>query len=131
MKLFLDANILFSASYKPESNLSKFWSSSKVILFSCDYAIEEARRNLKDQEKLSCLNQLTKNLILISHFQESLIPTDIILRAKDQPILAAAISAKADYLVTGDFKDFGVYFEKKIAGVIIAPPALVIKKLEL
>lgn len=131
MKLFLDANILFSASYKPESKLSKFWSSSKVILFSSDYAIEEARRNLKDQEKLSCLNQLTKNLILIAHFQESLIPTDIILRAKDQPILAAAISAKADYLVTGDFKDFGDYFEKKIAGVIIAPPALVIKKLEL
>ena len=40
------------------------------------------------------------------------------------PILLAAIEARADYLLTGDFRHFGPYFGKKIEGVtIISPPA--------
>jgi len=39
------------------------------------------------------------------------------------PILLAAIEARADYLLTGDFRHFGPYFGKKIEGVTIISPA--------
>lgn len=46
---------------------------------------------------------------------------------KDQPILAAAITGKATHLITGDYKDFGKYFNKKIEGILILPPAEYLK----
>jgi hypothetical protein len=45
------------------------------------------------------------------------------IKEKDKPILLAAISARADYLLTGDIRDFGRFYGKKINGVTILPPA--------
>jgi predicted nucleic acid-binding protein len=39
------------------------------------------------------------------------------LPEKDRPVLMAAISAKADYLITGDMLHFGKYFGRSIMGV--------------
>jgi predicted nucleic acid-binding protein len=41
------------------------------------------------------------------------------LPEKDQPVLVAAISAKADYLLTGDIEHFGKYFGQRIMDVRI------------
>ena len=45
-RVFLDANILFSAAYRPTSRLLQLWSLPDVELLTSPYAVEEARRNL-------------------------------------------------------------------------------------
>jgi hypothetical protein len=45
-RIFLDANVLYSAAYLERSELSRLWSLNDVALISSAYAIEEARRNL-------------------------------------------------------------------------------------
>ena len=50
-------------------------------------------------------------------------PAGISLPDKDHPILKAAIAAGATHLVTGDVKDLGRYFGKRIAGILVLAPA--------
>jgi predicted nucleic acid-binding protein len=45
-RVFLDANVLFSAAYKEDSSLLAFWKADKFSLVSSEYAVIEARRNL-------------------------------------------------------------------------------------
>ena len=45
------------------------------------------------------------------------------LDPKDQPILLAAIHGRADYLLTGDAKDFEHLYGKRIEGVLVLRPA--------
>lgn len=45
-RLFLDANILFSAAYRPDAGLRRLWEVPNVELVTSAYAGEEARRNL-------------------------------------------------------------------------------------
>jgi len=124
IKLFLDANILFSAAYRENAGLAKLWKLSHIKLVSSDYAIMEAERNLREQHQLQRLKMLTHSLDVITFaYNDSLIPNDIKLSAKDRPILAAAIAAKANFLITGD-RDFEHLFGKKILGVTILTPSV-------
>ncbi len=50
-------------------------------------------------------------------------PAGIRLRDKDHPILKAAIAAGATHLITGDVKDFGRYFGRRIVGILVVTPA--------
>lgn len=128
--LFLDANILFSAAYREDAGIQKLWELPHTQLISSAYAVEEARRNLKLPEQKKRLEKFIMLLNFISiHLSKTVtLPNNIELREKDRPILLAAISAKADYLITGDCRDFGCYFGKTIAGVTILPPAEYLKK---
>jgi predicted nucleic acid-binding protein len=45
------------------------------------------------------------------------------LPLKDAPILAAAVHAQADLLVTGDSRDFGHLFGHTLRGTRVATPA--------
>lgn len=45
------------------------------------------------------------------------------LPPKDAPILAAAVQARADLLVTGDSRDFGPFFGRTLRGVKVVTPA--------
>ena len=47
-RVFLDANILFSAAYRRESGLKQLWRISETQLLTSGYAVEEARRNLDE-----------------------------------------------------------------------------------
>ncbi len=126
--LFLDANVLFSAAYQDNAALLRLWKLKNVRLVTSQYALEEARRNLsaeKQQDRLKRLIQAVKVMETLS--LEKNIPETIHLAAKDRPILAAAIEAKATHLITGDFRDFGDYFNKTIEGVLILPPAVYLK----
>lgn len=122
--LFLDANILFSAAYQSNSGILQLWSLTNAKLITSVYAAEEAQRNLKQLEQKKRLEKLFSVMgIAAVEYSTELIPPGIVLPAKDQPILAAAIASHANYLLTGDYKDFGCYYDQNIAGVIILPPA--------
>lgn len=122
--LFLDANILFSAAYREQSGILRLWELKSIKLISSIYAVEEARRNLKTDAQKERLEILLLGLEEIFPYHVDIeLPEEVIIREKDKPILMAAISARVDFLITGDIKDFGKFYGKKISGVTILPPS--------
>jgi len=123
-RLFLDANILFSAAYRPDAGVTRLRLLTDPVLLTSDYAIEETRRNLSSPDQLERLNELLQSVQ--SSPAASLDPAlrdDIELREKDWPILGGAVTARATHLITGDLRDFGPYFGTKLLGVMILRPA--------
>ena len=123
-RLFLDANILFSAAYRPDAGVTRLWLLTDPVPLTSDYAVEETRRNLSNPDQLERLNELLQTVQ--SSPATSLDPTlraDIELPEKDWPILGGAVAARATHLITGDVRDFGPYFGTKLLGVMILRPA--------
>jgi len=110
MRLFLDANVLFTAAHNPKGkafftlNLGTqgYWE-----LYSSFYAWEETRRNIERKFPLSldCLAEIHTYVQLIEHRAGLSFPEG--LAKKDQPIFQAALACQATHLLTGDLKDFG------------------------
>jgi predicted nucleic acid-binding protein len=65
-RIFLDANVLFSAAYLENSGLARLWQLDDAELLSSAYAVEEARRNLAldRPQALARLERLTPKLTL-------------------------------------------------------------------
>jgi predicted nucleic acid-binding protein len=121
--LFLDANVLFSAAYLPETRLREFWTLPGVELVTSGYAWEEAHRNLRTLEQQQRLAALGPGVRIVNEHGTWILPADVILPEKDRPILAAAILSGATHLVTGDASHFGVWYGKRIGGVLVLRPA--------
>lgn len=120
-RLFLDANVLFSAAHREDASLRELWRRSGAELITSGYALEEARRNL-DERHRDRLAQLMAGVRLVADDPEHDLPAGSALRVKDRPILGAAIAAGATHLITGDRRDFGELYGETIAGVLILPP---------
>lgn len=86
------------------------------------YALEEARRNLEGPERLRRLEELADRVRIAGEAGQDLLPDGLELRAKDAPILAAAIHARATHLLTLDRRDFGLFLGKRIRGVLVLHP---------
>lgn len=121
--VFLDANVLFSAAYKENAAFLQLWSLKKTYLVTSQHAIKEAERNLKESAKQTRLEKLVKQMKITPESTNYHLIANIKLADKDRPILLAAIEAKAHYLITSDVRDFGTYFNKKLKGILILPPA--------
>ncbi|MFZ0958939.1 MAG: PIN domain-containing protein [Candidatus Sulfotelmatobacter sp.] len=120
-RLFLDANVLFSAAYRLNAGLLRLWELENTVLCSSRYAVEEARINLTDEGQRSRLSELSTALQLFDAAPRRL-SRGIALPEKDVPILLVAIEARATHLLTGDIRHFGSYFGKKISGIRIMLP---------
>jgi predicted nucleic acid-binding protein len=122
-RIFLDANILFSLAWgSPGLGLLRKWSEKgKCLLFASQYVIEEARRNLIDQEQIQRLESFLSH-VQIAPEMDPHIPCPIDLPEKDRPVFMAAISIQANYFLTGDITHFGEYFGKSVSGVKILRP---------
>lgn len=122
-RVFLDANVLFSAAYRAEGGLVRLWKlPTVVILMSSPYAIEEARRNLDDAGR-DRLHALVAALEVVMDMATGTLPIAVDLAEKDRPILFAAIAARATHLLTGDRAHFGALFGRRVGGVSIERPA--------
>lgn len=120
-RLFLDANVLFSAAFREDAPLRGLWRKGGVELVTSAYAAMEAERHL-DAAQRARLAELMKGVRMVKDAPSHNLPKDVVLRSKDVPILAAAIGCRATHLITGDRRDFGSYFGKKLGGVLILPP---------
>lgn len=120
-RVFLDANVLFSAAYRADAGLLKLWRVRGIQLCSSSYALEEARINLDEPAQRTRLTQLEAKLQLFDAPEQEL-PSGVLLPGKDVPILLAAIAANATHLLTGDLRHFGPYLGRRIAGVLILTP---------
>ncbi len=119
--LFLDANVLFSAAYREESPLLRLWHRKGVDWVTSGYAHAEAERHLDPSQRLR-LTELMKRVRLVPEAPSQDLPRELSLREKDVPIVRAAIAARASYLITGDRRDFGPYFGKRLGGMLVLPP---------
>lgn len=124
LRVFLDANVLFSAAYRADAGLARLWKLSEVQLLSSAYALAEARANLDHDAQQRRLDKLAQKLELIPETTLPMaLPHDCRLPEKDLPILRAAVHGRAAVLVTGDLRHFGPYFDQTLAGVLIQTPA--------
>lgn len=129
MRIFLDANILFSAARSAgaiRAFLEALLADGHVGVTS-DYALVEAQRNIEakcGERELAQLDALIARL--------SVVGSGVVTRSakfasalaeKDRPILAAAIGARCAVLLTGDRRHFGPHFGKTLGGVEIHSPA--------
>ena len=126
-RLFLDANVLFSAAYEVDAGLLKLWKLKNVSLCSSRYALEEAKGNPSHPSQHARLNRLSNNLNLFDPAPREL-PPGVSLPEKDIPILLAALAAEATHLLTGDKRHFGPYSGKSIEGMIVLTPGAYLKK---
>lgn len=117
--VFLDANVLFSAAYLPESHFLRLWAIREVELVSSDYAASEARRNLQGADRRERLERLLRSVTMVEAFPGAKLPNEINLPPKDAPILLAAMAAHATHLLTGDWKHFGPYRNTVVERVLI------------
>ena len=123
-RVFLDANVLFSAAYKPSSRLTLLWKLSDIQLVSSDYAVKEAEINLGRVkfEAIKVLETLLKDIEQLHTDTLKPLPPNVFLVEKDAPILQAAITTKATHLLTGDVKHFRNLYGNTIEGVKILLP---------
>jgi len=127
-RVFLDANVLFSAGYK-STRLRTLWTLPDVVLLSSDYAVREAELNLSQfrPEAVVELRKLLMEVIITRIAPLPPLPTGITLVEKDAPILQAAIGVQATHLLTGDIKHFGHLSGVVVQGVLILSPAEYLK----
>ena len=118
-RVFVDANILFSASYTPGRKLSQLWQLEDVTLVVVPYIIAEVIRNLVSVEQRLHMDELVSKCSVELHpgADESLYRDHHGLPVKDRPIMWAAIDLGCDYLVTGDKLHFGALIGKMVEGV--------------
>lgn len=134
MRIFLDANILFSAGKSDgaiRALLLKL-SASGHVLVADGYVVGEARRNLeaKFPSAHAFFEALVKQVATsdkVSNPMRPEIAPD--LPEKDRPVLAAAIHHRCQVLLTGDKTHFGPPYGQIIQGAEIHTPASLAIKL--
>jgi predicted nucleic acid-binding protein len=122
VRVFLDANVLFSAS-QPGSALARLIAAAcrHAQVLTSDVACAEARRNLslKRPVWLETFEGLLEELEVVS---STVFPLQVRQDEKDAPLLCAAIRARGDYFVTGDRRDFGHLFGMSVHGAQVITP---------
>jgi predicted nucleic acid-binding protein len=131
MRIFLDANILFSAA-KSGSAVRALLRRALDAGHACvadAYVVAEARRNLlvKGPEALLVFDALLPHLQPIGAAAGSVpsMPDDATLAwlpVKDRPVLAAAIRLGCDVLITGDRTHFGAGYGRRFGSVLVLSP---------
>lgn len=129
MRVFLDANILFSASLPG----ARMRALLEILLDRAEcqtngYAIEEARRNLELKFPDS-LPRLEALVVRCSVVPASSVELEVAVKSKDMPILGGAVAGKATHLLTGDERDFGHLFGRTIQGVTVVSPKMLAEEL--
>jgi|SRR5207253_7930413 len=107
MRVFLDANVLFSAAYRETGSVRAFFllaDAGACELVSSGYAVDEARRNIraKHPERSADLESLLGRIALCPE--------------------PAAIDARCHLLVTGDRTHFGALFGRRLRGTVVMLP---------
>jgi len=125
-RVFLDANVLFSAAWREDAGLLRLWRRAGARLITSPYAADEASRNLESAAQRERLFRLTASMELVPGDASGDLPdlpSGVSLPEKDRPILVAAIRARATHLLTGDARHFGRLYRRIVGGVLILRPS--------
>lgn len=125
-RVFLDANVLFSAAWREDAGLLRLWRRADARLITSPYAVDEAFRNLETTAQRERLFRLTASMELVPGAASGDLPDlprGVSLPEKDRPILVAAVRARATHLLTGDARHFGRLYGRIVGGVLILRPS--------
>ncbi len=115
--VFLDANVLFSAALGGPA-FELIWELARrgrIQLVTSAHCRIEAAANLERKRPRSAprLGRLLSDVGLAAEPpSEVLASARRFVAEKDVPVLAAALAARADVLVTGDLKHFGALMDR-------------------
>ena len=126
MRVFLDANVLFSASLSARGTAQALLLVADTAGAECvssAYAWGEARRNLAAKApqalpRFGLIEAVVGRVpdAMAAHVERALAASVV---AKDAPVLVAAIQCGAAMFVTGDVRHFGHLFGKRVDGVLL------------
>jgi len=119
VRVFLDANVLFSAA-SPESATRTVLDAilRHAVAVTNEHAWQEARRNLL-LKRAHLVDELDRLRPRVEFTPRMAAMTDAVVPPKDQPILGGAIGAGCTHLWTGDKQHFGVLYGRTISGTRI------------
>jgi predicted nucleic acid-binding protein len=127
VRIFLDANILFSAAKSPGAirRMLELLIDAGHECWVDGFVIAEVRRNLelKAQTSLPDFDRLLTSMrVAVIRMPDPELDATLPLVEKDRPILAAAIHLHCHALVTGDRTHFGELYGHSIHGVTVHSP---------
>jgi uncharacterized protein len=129
MRVFLDANVLFSAAYRETGSVRAFFAladAGACELVTSGYAVDEARRNIlaKHPGRTGDLESLLARITVCCEAAPATLAWAVTQRLppKDAPILAAAVESRCHLLVTGDRTHFGTLFGRRLRGTVVLLP---------
>ena len=129
MRIFLDANVLFSAAQSAGAvrQLVYALQADGHALVADEYVATEARRNIAGKARADSQAYLQNLLVQIeisaAHFPANAHAAVQWLPEKDRPVLMAAIALRCDALLTGDRTHFGAGYGQTFDGVTIYAPS--------
>lgn len=120
LKVFLDANVMFSAA-QGGASFALLWelaAAGKVTLHSNRACFVEARENLlrKRPQAVSAYDALCGRIAEVTDDDASLTWASNLGHEKDAPVLAAA-ALGMEVLLTGDVQDLGPFMERTDLGL--------------
>lgn len=127
MRVFLDANVLFSAA-KSDGAIRRLLALLRERdheLCADDHVLTEARRNLaiKAQDGIAALESLLPTIHIVPlHPPDSTLTIQVVLPPNDLRVLQSAIQSHCQALVTGDRTHFGPLYGQSPHGVAIHSP---------
>jgi len=115
MRVFLDANVIFTAAHNPRGKAAfviELGQAGHFSLFTSDAALWEAERNLaaKYPESASLFADLTGRITQVTADLSAPFPDG--LPAKDAIIFQAAVTCLATHFLTGDTRHFGTLMNR-------------------
>jgi hypothetical protein len=130
MRVFADANVLFSAADPASATrilLEALFTHATVVVN--EHVWEEARRNItmKRPGLANGLEELKSKL----HFSSKMEPVaECHLPDDDQPVLGGAVAARCSHLWTGDKHHFGHLYGKTVRGTRVVPATVLADELD-
>jgi predicted nucleic acid-binding protein len=127
MRIFLDANVLFSAA-NPSGSIRQLLNLVRAAGHECwadEHVIREAHRNLflKQRERIADFERLLGEIHCAPRLPSVPLQTlEMPLPENDRRVLAGAIALECDAFVTGDQTHFGSLYGKTVEGVKIFSP---------
>jgi predicted nucleic acid-binding protein len=128
LRVFLDANILFSAAITPSGVSAGIVEASQLgvaTLLSSPLAIEEAERNLRAKGTQGLQRWvLVRGALRVTPEASTAIRRQLIVELPDhdRAVLAAAVAGRANLFVSGDRRHFGSLFGASFGVTLVAPP---------
>lgn len=126
MKVFLDANVIFSASLSAQGVAQALLVAAQAAQAQCvcsDYAWGEALRNLAAKAPQALPRLALIEAVVVRVPEPAAVHVEAAARAgivaKDAPVFAAALQCRADLFVTGDARHFAHLFGQRIEGVLV------------
>ena len=124
--IFLDSNVVFSALLRDTATrrLLVVLKERGYRLVASPYVRDEVRRNVVDRYP-HLREELSTVMGQIEIVPDAPLLHRVALAPADRPVLGAALACRADYLVTGNHRDFEHLYDTTLADTtIVSTPTL-------